>query len=86
MSARTMARVWEQTEQSGARLSVLLALADLADDDGKVSAATLASKCRMQRLAVQRVLDALLESGELDIVGPERPRARNQYRILMGGN
>lgn len=83
-----MSRVWDRTKQSGSRLSVLLALADLADDQGNafVATASLASKCRMDRRAVQRVLDALLERGELEIEGAERPRARNQYRILMGGN
>lgn len=86
MSAAMMARVWAQTKHSGARLSLLLALADLADDDGKsyVAASSLATKCRMELRAVRRVLDALLESGELAIEGIERPRGRNQYRILLG--
>lgn len=83
-----MARVWELTEQSGARLSVLLALADLSDDDGRalVGVATLATKTRMERRLVHRVLDDLQASGEVVIEGAERPGGRKHVRIHLGGN
>lgn len=69
MSIEAMARVWKHSSAEGSALLVLLALADYADDHDRAwpSQATLAAKARMSDRNVRRVLDRLVEMGELVI-------------------
>ncbi|ASM76339.1 hypothetical protein VITFI_CDS0560 [Vitreoscilla filiformis] len=69
---RAAAAVWEHSHQTGARLLMLLALADQADDTGTVRVSpqtldTLAKKCRTNPTHVQALLFALVASGELAV-------------------
>lgn len=85
MSVRTMARVWDLSNQRGNDLLMLLAIADFADDDGNAypSVQTLAHKCRMQARNANKVLAALRASGELEIRQNEGPSGTNRYRIVL---
>lgn len=89
MSVRTMARVWEGSQHSGSELLMLLAIADFADDDGRAypSISRLARKCRVSSRYAIALLDALSQSGELEIkrnAGPVGQGGRtNLYRIAL---
>lgn len=85
MSVRTMARVWERSQQCGNDLLMLLAIADFADDDGRAypAVATLAAKCRMTARNANRVLADLRASGELDVRMNEGPKGTNLYQIKI---
>ena len=79
MSVRTMARVWEMSQQSGSHLLMLLAIADFSDDDGNAYPAvqTLAQKCRMKPRNANVILASLRASGELEVRQNEGPRGTN---------
>lgn len=88
---RAAAAVWEHSHQTGARLLMLLALADLADDTGtvRVSPQTLAKQCRTNLTYSLALLSELVASGELAVTyqgeGPSGS-AWAVYRItLMDG-
>ena len=89
MSVRTMARVWELSQQSGSHLLMLLAVADFSDDAGFCYPGidTLAVKCRTTYRNAIRLLDALVASGELEIrkgFGPPVKGGRlNLYRVRL---
>ena len=92
MSVQVSARVWKSTNAKGAALTVLLALADWADD---VHASCypgleeIARKARLSRQAVVTALGHLKKLGEIEVVtrghrstsGDSR-RDRNLYRVL----
>jgi hypothetical protein len=80
MSVRTMARVWEHSQQTGTHLLMMLAIADFADDDGRAypSVNTLAKKCRMKPRNANVILAALRASGELKRDGEPRPEGRQR--------
>lgn len=67
MSIKVMSNVWEQSQQEGPRLLLLLALADHASDDGVCwpGIERLSTKTRKGRRQVQRLLRDLETSGEL---------------------
>jgi DNA-binding IscR family transcriptional regulator len=87
---RAAAAVWEHSHQTGARLLMLLALADLADDTGTVrvspqTLATLAKKCRTNPTYALALLSELVASGEL-VVTDTATDGLSTYRItLMDG-
>lgn len=85
MSVRTMAKVWESSQQAGSDLLMLLAIADFADDDGNAypSVATLAKKCRMRPRNCQYILRNLEQSGELTIGVNAGPFGANLYRVNL---
>lgn len=89
MSVRTMARVWDGSKHSGSELLMLLAIADFADDDGRAypSISRLARKCRVTSRYAIVLLDALSQSGELEIkknAGPVGQGGRtNLYRVAL---
>jgi hypothetical protein len=68
----------------------LLALADIADDDGHVvyakgakrSQESLAKKARMSVATFRRVTQDLAEQGFLEITR-ESPRSENEYRVMV---
>lgn len=83
MSIRVSTWVWHDTTARGSDLLVLLALADIADDDGfcwpKMS--VLVERVRLDRATVQRRVKALIR-GEL-VERVERPGTSNLYRVLV---
>jgi hypothetical protein len=90
MSIRVMSQVWEESEHSGGKLLVLLALADAANDEGICwpSIATLALKSRMSERNVQRLLRELELSGEIKTYTGgflEGKRRANTYHVLPQG-
>lgn len=87
MSVRVMATVWADSEHSGGKLLLLLALADHANDQGVCwpSLETLAQKSRMSERHVRRLLRELEESGELrtEVGGNTDGQNRSSvYRIV----
>ncbi len=86
MSIREMSRVWNDSEEKGNNLLLLLAIADNANDDGYCfpGVSYLAKKTRQSKRTVVRMLSALEESGEIAII---RKRSRgNHYMVLSGCN
>jgi len=67
MSVKAMTWVWEHSQHKGSALLVLLAIADMANDDGDCwpGVGRLAQKCRMKERNLQLILRALETSGEL---------------------
>ena len=87
MSNKAMNHVWEQSNQKGNALLVLLAIADMADDHmvcypGK---GHLAKKCRLGIRAIKAIIDKLQEAGEIQIYHRRTGvrNATNVYRIVM---
>ena len=80
MSIRVMSRVWDESEQKGSALLLLLAIADYAHDDGGGAypgVDTLAKKTRLSVRQTQRVIQQLADSGELEIQRSAGPRGVN---------
>lgn len=93
MSVKMTNWVWHDptTEHlRGNAFTALLALADIADDDGHViyargekrSQGALAKKARMSVATFRRMTDVLAEQGLLEVTR-ESQRTENAYRILM---
>lgn len=87
MSNKAMTRVWECSQQRGVALLVLLAIADMANDDlicypGK---AHLSRKCRVSVRGLTVILQKLEESGELQIHHRKagQRNASNIYRLTL---
>jgi hypothetical protein len=68
VSIRLIDLVWTNAPYSGAKLLVLLALADWANDDGWCypSQSTIAAKARVDRRRVKRILGELMEDGVVE--------------------
>lgn len=84
MSWIALKSVWEDSPSSGGRLLVLVALADLANQDGECwpSVEALAEMTRLTARQVQRVLNELAADGEI-----EMPRgARNESNPFVVGH
>lgn len=70
MSIKVMSLVWERSQHKGSDLLLLVALADIGDDEGRriyPSIGFLARKTRMSERGVQVALQRLKSSGELSI-------------------
>lgn len=86
-----MTTCWKHSQARGTNLLVLLALADIANDDGECwpSIPHLARKCRLDQRTAQRRIRSLEELGELVVVvcgGKASYRGgvrSNRYRILV---
>jgi len=92
MSVKTSTWVWnpQNCPVSGNRLVVMLALADMANDDGECypGKPKLAIKLRLGERAVRAILDDLEKLGLIEITPRKRPDGSdtsNLYRICMGG-
>lgn len=83
MSIKLLSLVWESSQHKGGNLLVLLAIADYADEHGIAypSVKKLAEKSRLSTRAVQYALQALYESGELELVSEGRFDKANVYRV-----
>jgi len=87
MSTKAMTFVWENSPQRGNALLVLLAIADMANDDmicypGK---AHLARKCRLGVRAVRAILAKLEDAGEIQIYRRRTAQrnSTNVYRLCL---
>ena len=81
--------MWKHSQASGSELLLLLALADMANDEGECwpSVKTLAERCRCSDRTIQRSLSELSELGELEIITRNRGNGSltsNCYRVRGG--
>lgn len=83
MSIKVMSNIWDQSEQKGGKLLLLLAIADHADDYAFAwpSISTLAEKIRMSERHTRRMLQELEEDCELYI---DRRGYSNRYIVTVG--
>jgi hypothetical protein len=86
VSMSAMTWVWTHSRsKNGARL-VLLAIADVANDNGRnawPSVKTLRTKANLSERAVQKAIKDLIELGELKVEFNQGPYGSNWYTILM---
>jgi hypothetical protein len=85
MSVHVSAYVWEHSEQKGTSLLLLLAIADMAHQNGVAfpSARTLARRIRMSERNTIRVLKTLIASGELRAKPNAGPNGTNLLQVVM---
>jgi hypothetical protein len=88
MSIRVMARIWDDFPGDGPELLAMLAMGDMANDEGHCwpSMATIAKKIRRSRSQAQRVLHSLIEQGFIvvtDNVNGGAPGTTRRYRIVV---
>lgn len=90
MSIKAMMHVWQHSRQRGSALVVMLALADMANDDGECypGKAKLSVKCRLTIRNLTLTLKKLEEAGELSITQRRvgNFQQSNVYKILLGGS
>jgi Helix-turn-helix domain len=88
MSIRIMTQVWERSQHKGTELLLMLAIADNANDQGLAypSKKTLAKKTRLSVRQVQRLIQVVARSRELQVSVGTGPRGCNEYRIHLGGD
>lgn len=91
MSIKAMTYVWEHSAQRGSALLMMLAIADMANDDGDCwpGVSRLATKTRMSERNAQKTIRKLQDDGELLIFenqGTETAHGwTNRYRVVMNG-
>lgn len=80
-----MNRVWKTSTQKGNALLTLLAIADIADDDGLAWPGInfLAGKVRISERQIQRLLPQIEASGELHINKGGGRRKTNLYTVVL---
>lgn len=86
MSVKATSLVWEHSRATGVELLVLLAIADYTNDDGRAwpSQDTIARKARCSDRTVRRVVDRLVELGELAVLREGGGRGRSAvYRLTL---
>ena len=89
MSVIVSSWVWQNSIHKGGTLLLLLAIAEHAHDDGDgayPSIETLAKKVRMSERHTTRLVQELVESGELAVRVKEGPRGANIYRVTFCSN
>lgn len=96
MSIKASSWIWDNSKQHGARLLLLLAIADNANDQGTnsfPSVKTLAQRCRVDDRRVRRMMKDLIEVNELRVITEAGRKGRcgstnlyelPQYRIAHG--
>lgn len=86
MSVKVTSRVWETSQQSGAALLLLLALADFSDDDGYSfpEIPALAGKARVTDRGAKGIIAHLERSGEIAVNRGAGRGIRSVYRVLSG--
>jgi hypothetical protein len=90
MSVRVMTLVFRESESTGAARLVLLALADVASEDGEVTAykrsySTLATKAKVNASTVRKAIRSLEELSELRVVTVGIGRTKADYQIELPG-
>jgi hypothetical protein len=92
MSVFVSGCVWRHARAKGSNLLVLLAIADIAGDDGiarpewDTSIANLARKTRLSERAVQYCIRDLEKDGELSTYAPHGRARANTYQVLIDAN
>jgi len=86
MSVHVSSWVWHHAKCDGNELIALLALADMANDDGECwpSISTLATRCRCDSRTVQKNLRDAQERGDLEVIARDSGnglRTSNLYRF-----
>lgn len=78
-----MNQVWRKAQYAGGELLVLLALADWADDDGRCwpSLIAMATKARLSKRQVCRIVSRLRDDGVLSRVAGNGRGNRTHYQI-----
>lgn len=89
MSVVQLAAVFRASRSKGSARLVLLALADVANDEGEVTAYArsqkiLARKANVDQGSVRRAIDRLEELGELKVLSQGDGRRPSDYRITLG--
>ena len=84
MSVLVTGTVWKTSRQTGSALLLLLAIADIADDEGVAwpGINRLAQKTRLNKRTVYRLLSQLMAEGELEVSSGKGRRNTNHYRVL----
>lgn len=89
MSIRIMSHVWQHSAQKGSALLTLLAIADMANDDGECwpGVDRLAKKTRMTERNLQMTIRKLEEAGELQVVPNAGAKTKtgctNRYKVIL---
>lgn len=85
MSIEVMTQVWKHSKQRGAKLLILLALADFANDESVAwpSVDTLAKKARCSRRRVQDAIRDLQDAGELSLQENAGPNGVHLYQVTI---
>lgn len=93
MSIEAMRYVWKHSRQRGSALVAMLAIADMADDDGDCwpGVAHLTEKCRLKsERALQKITEKLEKAGELQVFPGEGARTSsgwtNRYHVVGVGS
>lgn len=83
MSVKVSQSVWAHSRAKGAELLLLLAIADVADDEGVAypSLATLANKIRMGERNTHYLVKKLCAAHELSVETGAGPRGCNLFRV-----
>ena len=86
MSIKIMSAIWEEADVGGARLLVLLALADYANDSGICwpGVHALARKARVSERYARELLGDLEDSGYIVREMNTGPYGVNTYKVLVG--
>lgn len=87
MSIAIMTNVWRSSQHKGTHLLAILAFADMANDDGYCwpSIEKIAERCRVEPRSINRIINRLVESGELYIQRSEGgPGRTNSYIVTIG--
>ncbi len=87
MSIKIMAAMWEHGPTDGNELLVMLALADIANDEGVCwpSMATIGQRARMSERNARRVIRKLEEDGWIATEPGRGRNVSNVYRIVKTG-
>ena len=87
VSIETMSWVWKNADVSGAKLLILLALADYANHNGICwpGVEALAKKGRVSERYVRELLGDLERDGYIMRELNTGPHGVNTYKVLMGG-
>lgn len=89
MSVLQISLVFRSSRSKGSARLVLLALADVANDEGEITAYArsqriLAQKANVDQGSVRRAIDKLEELGELKVLSVGDGRQPSDYRIMLG--
>lgn len=90
MSVRVLSKVLRESQSAGASRLVLIALADVASDDGEVTAyarsqSIIAMKANCSTSTVRKALRTLQEIGEVELLSDGGGRKSSDYRINLPG-
>jgi len=84
MSIKIMTRVWSESEAKSSKLLLLLAIADIADDNGFAwpGMDLLAEKIRMTTQSVRNLTQELMQAGELVKISRADQGRTNLYIVM----